>query len=260
MQRVVAAPRELAVDRDQVLHARHLARQHDPVAREADPLGEPGALQRRPDERLARDADRVERGRRARVLVHQRGQQLLVEAAPVDADAHRLAELDRALDHHGELRVVLRAAADVARVDPVFRERLRARGVLREQLVAVEMEVADQRRLAADRVEPVADGRHRVRGFGGVDGDADELGACVGERLHLRDRRGDVGRVGVGHRLDDDRRVAADRDVPHAHGARAAADDVGTAGSAHGARALRVARGAGGARILPSAAFGPGRA
>ena len=44
-----------------------------------------------------------------------------------------------------------------------------------------------------------------------VDGDAHHLRAGAGERGDLRDGRRDVGRVGVGHRLDDDRRAAADR-------------------------------------------------
>ena len=61
----------------------------------------------------------------ARVLVHQLGEQLLVEAAPVDADAHRLVVARRRLDHLRELAVVLVALADVARVDAVLRQRLR---------------------------------------------------------------------------------------------------------------------------------------
>ena len=62
----------------------------------------------------------------ARVLVHQLGEQLLVEAAPVDADAHRLVVAHRRLDHLRELAVVLVALADVARVDAVLRQRLGA--------------------------------------------------------------------------------------------------------------------------------------
>ena len=39
MQRVVGAARQLGIDRDQVLHRRHLGRQDDAVARQADLLG-----------------------------------------------------------------------------------------------------------------------------------------------------------------------------------------------------------------------------
>ena len=71
---------------------------------------------------------------RLRVLVHQARQQLLVERAPVDADAHRLVVLERQLDDGGELRVALVLEADVAGVDAVLVERLGAGRILGEQL------------------------------------------------------------------------------------------------------------------------------
>ena len=46
--------------------------------------------------------------------------------------------------------------------------------------------------------------------FVGVDGDAHQLGAGVGQRHHLIHRRRHVGGIGVGHGLDDDGVVAAD--------------------------------------------------
>jgi hypothetical protein len=49
------------------------------------------------------------------------------------------------------------AGADVARIDPVLRERLRAVGKLGQQLVAVVMEVADQRHVASHAIELLAD-------------------------------------------------------------------------------------------------------
>ena len=57
----------------------------------------------------------------------------------------------RLLDHHGELRIALAAVADVARIDPVLGERARAVRILGQQLVAVEVKVADQRHGAAQR-------------------------------------------------------------------------------------------------------------
>ena len=62
-----------------------------------------------------------------RVLVHQAREQRLIERAPVDADAHRLAVAERQLDQRRELRVALLAEADVAGIDAVFVERLGAR-------------------------------------------------------------------------------------------------------------------------------------
>ena len=53
VQRVIAAPRELGVDGDQVLHVRDLAREDDAVAGQAERFGELRAADRRGDERLA---------------------------------------------------------------------------------------------------------------------------------------------------------------------------------------------------------------
>jgi hypothetical protein len=45
-----------------------------------------------------------------------------------------------------------------------------------------------------------------------IDGEADKLGAGAGERRDLLRRRLDIGRVRIGHGLDDDGRAAADLD------------------------------------------------
>ena len=88
-----------------------------------------------------------------RILVHQPREQLGVETSPIDADAHRLRVNARLLDHRRELRIALAALADVAGIDAELRERASAVGHLGEQLVAVEMEVADQRNTAPERVD-----------------------------------------------------------------------------------------------------------
>ena len=54
---------------------------------------------------------------------------------------------------------------------------------------------------------------HGRGGLLGVDRDPDELAAGVGEPGDLDRRRVGVGRVGVRHRLDDDRMGAADEDA-----------------------------------------------
>ena len=147
------------------------------------------------------------------------GQQLLIERAPVGADAHRLAVADGDFDDPAELEIALVLEADVARVDAVFVERFGAGGMVDEQLMADVVEVADQRRGDAHRHEPVADMRNGGGGFVAIDRDAHHLRARAGERGDLKRRRFDVGGVGVGHGLDDDRRAAADD-----HGRFAAAD------------------------------------
>ena len=95
--------------------------------------------------RFAHHRARLERRGALRVFVHQRGQQFLIERAPVGADAHRLAVADREFDDRGELHVALVLEADIAGIDAIFVERLGAGGMIGQQLVADVMEVADQR-------------------------------------------------------------------------------------------------------------------
>jgi hypothetical protein len=142
------------------------------------------------------------------------------EAAPVDADAHRLAVADRRLDHGGELLVALGALADVARVDAVLGERARALGELRQQLVAVVVEVADQRHVAAGGVQPRADRGHLRGRLRRVHRDAHQLRAGAPQLLDLARRRCGVGGVGIGHGLHHHRRAAADGDRAHHDAAR----------------------------------------
>jgi len=97
-------------------------------------------------------------------------------------------------------------------IEAVLRERLGAIGIVGQQAVAVVVEIADERHVDAHAIELLADVRHLRRGLGRVHGDADHLRAGNRELLHL-DRRADrIDRVGVGHRLDAHRRVAADGD------------------------------------------------
>ena len=149
----------------------------------------------------------------SRVLVHQLGEQLLVERAPIGADAHRLVVLVGDLDDVGELGVALVLEADIAGIDAVFVERFGAGRIFGEQLVADVMEIADQGRGDAALAQAVADMRHGGGGFLAVDRDAHHFGAGARERGDLGDGAVDIGGVGVGHRLHDDRRAAADGDI-----------------------------------------------
>ena len=158
----------------------------------------------------ARASQRI--GRRG-VLFHQLGQQFLIERTPIGADPHRLVVLDRDLDDVGELGVALVLEADIAGIDAVFVERLGAGRIIRQQLVADIMEVADQRRGDAALAQAVADMRNGGGGLLAVDRDAHHFGAGARKRRDLGHGAVDIGGVGVGHRLHDDRRAAADGDV-----------------------------------------------
>ena len=81
-----------------------------------------------------------------------------------------------------------------------------------EQLVADIVEVADQRRLDPSRAQAVADVGHGRGGLLAIDREAHQFRACPRQRRDLARGRLDVGGVGVGHRLDDDRRAPANGD------------------------------------------------
>ena len=147
------------------------------------------------------------------VFLHFLHHEFLIERAAVDADAHRLIVVARHLADRRKLFVAALAVADVAGIDAVFIESLRAVGIFREQDVAVVMEVADKGDVAAGVEEALldfGDGRGR---FGDVHRDADNFRAGLGKFEALLRGGGDVGCVGVGHRLDDNWRAAAYLDV-----------------------------------------------
>src|SRR4051812_3223258 len=176
-------------------HRRHVARlDADLEVAVVEPLEQAHLLQRRLDERL-------------RLVALRELFQVTRERARVGADPHRdplrLGGADDLLDF-----VV---AADVPGVDPDGGDA----GVDRAQSEArVEVDVRDHR----ERAE--ADDRgQRVCVVDLRDGDADDLAPGARERRDLRRRRRHVVRLRQRHRLDDDRRAAADLDAADAHGA-----------------------------------------
>ena len=226
MQRVIAARGQIAIHLDQILHARHLARQDDAVARQAEFFGARGGIQRGGDQRIAHDLFRRMRLRPFGVLVHHARQQFLIQTAPVDADAHRLAVTRGRFDQGGELFVLLGAAPDVARVDAQLGERFGAFRHGLDQAVAVEMKVADQRHAAAQRIEFLAESRGTARAASSVltvsrtNSEPACQSACT-----WATRAGDIGGIGIGHRLHHHRRTAADRHMADQDAACRAADD-----------------------------------
>ena len=88
--------------------------------------------------------------------------------------------------------------------------------------------------------------RHGRRRLVAVDGDAHQLRAGAGERRDLPRRRLDVRRVGVGHRLHDDRRAAADHDAADIDARQSAA------GEGCGGERLGQAWSSSGSRVQPA--------
>src|SRR5690606_24428362 len=108
---------------------------------------------------------------------------------------------------------------------------------------------------AALRAQPLHDAGNRLRGRLVVDGDAHDLAAGVGQGTDLLHGRVHVGRVRVGHRLDYDRMVSADKnaaDVDHAAAAPAPAGRRGAPVVAVNAQALAARALAGAHRLYQS--------
>ena len=108
------------------------------------------------------------------VLLHASHHEFLVQRAAVDANPHGLALVGRHRADRGELLVAPAAGTDVARVDAVLVEGARTIRVARQQQVAVVVEVADERGVAAGVEQAALDFWHRGRGLGQVHRDAQQ--------------------------------------------------------------------------------------
>ena len=210
--------------------------------------------------RLAHHRASRARRRRARVFVHQRGEQFLVERSPIGANPHRLAIFDRQFNDEAELLVPLVFETHIAGIDSIFVERLGAGRMLGEELMADIVEIADERDMAAGFREAIADMRHGGRRFGAIDGYPDKFGPGAGQRHDLGHGPLDVGCIRIGHGLDGDRGAPADHDCgfagadPHADGAAAGegARLVGVNGLREAGRVERVMRGSGFGKEAPA--------
>ena len=141
-------------------------------------------------------------------------EQILLEAAGIDADADRaaigLGRVDHFVDAVGR--------SDVARIDAQAR-RAGVRGF--QRAFVVEMDVRDDRYLGG------ADDLLERGGAGDIGaGDADDVDARILAAADLVDRRLHVVGRGVGHGLDGDGRIAADGDVADHDLAALAAHDI----------------------------------
>jgi hypothetical protein len=72
------------------------------------------------------------------------------------------------------------------------------------------MKIANDWNGDASLSEPVYDVRNRGCGLTGVHSNTHKLGAGAGELFGLERSAFDIDRIGVGHRLNDNRAVAAD--------------------------------------------------
>jgi len=199
MQRVIGTLRQLAINGNQVLNARDLTGQDDLSTMEANFLGLGGRLKGRGNHRVAHDLGRIQRLRSTGIFVHYSRQQFLIEAAPINADTHRLIVFAGQLDHLGELLILFFAETDVTRIDPIFGQRLGTGRMVGQQSMAVVMKITDQRHIAIHPVEVIANFRYGGSGLRRIHRDADQLGACPGQLCCLQGGGQIVRGIGVGH-------------------------------------------------------------
>lgn len=114
--------------------------------------------------------------------------------------------------------VSLDTRADVTRIDAQLGKRLGAGRVIRQKLVAVVMKIADQRHIDTHALQLIADSRHRSRSILVIYSDTHEFRTGT-DQLGDLDRSGDmIRRIGIGHRLHNDRRPGTDSHPPNPHG------------------------------------------
>ena len=150
VERIVGARREPAVRVDEVAHARHLRRQDDPVVAEARLLGQLGGPHRRLDHRVDHHVAGVAR------LGGARRSPPSASVSSCWSSDPQLTPIRTGLSLAIAARTIVWKLAswclraDVARVDPVLVERRGHLRVVHEQLVAVVVEVADDRHVDAE--------------------------------------------------------------------------------------------------------------
>ncbi len=215
VERVVAARGKSPIHLDQVAYAGNLGRENDPIVGQTGRFCQLGRSDGAFDHGFDHDLMGIARLGLAGVCIHHLGQDVLIERAPVDADPDRLVVRDRDPNDGGEVIVVVPARAHVPRIDPVLGQgfcRLRELG---QQLVAVVVEVADDRNGQSEAADFPDDIRHGGSGCLRIDRDSDQLRPGVGQPGNLDGRGVGIGGVRIGHRLNDDWVIAADHDPAH---------------------------------------------
>ena len=128
----------------------------------------------------------------------------MVERSPVDANTYRLTVINRHL--HDRLEVLIAVLAPhIPWIDSVLREERGCLWMRSEQLMAVVVEVAHDRRRKAIICQALHDLRDRRCSCVIVDGDTHKLTAGARQMRHLRCGTSGVSGIGVGHGLHHDR-------------------------------------------------------
>jgi hypothetical protein len=151
------------------------------------------------------------------ILIHHAGEQRRIERPPIDADPDWFLILNGHFDHGPEIVIGLSTDVHVSWIDAVFGQRAGAIGILLEKNVAVIVEIADDGHADAELLERIDDFRKRCRRVFGIDRHADQLRAGLRQRHHLIDRGRNIGRIGIGHGLYDNRMITPDLHTANVH-------------------------------------------
>ena len=152
-----------------------------------------------------------------RVFLHLAHDQFLIERPAIDADAHGLAMVAGHSADGGELLVAALACADISRVDAVFVERLGRAGNFVKRDVAVVVEVADERSIAAGVEHALLDFGHGRSRFRDIDRDPHHLRTGGGQLDALPRGARHVDGIRIRHGLNGDGCAAAHLDSPDLH-------------------------------------------
>ncbi len=213
MQRLLGFAREVAINFNEILRLGNFAGNNNLIAAQSALQRQLRGFDRREHHAIIDDLFGVETQIAVGIFLHLAHHQFLIERPAIDANAYRLAVVDGNVADRRELLVTPRARAHVSGIDAVFIERPRAIRIFCEQDVPVVMKIANDRRNTSGIAQPRNNFRHRRGRFRHVHRNAHQLRPGFGQFLTLRHGPGDISRIGVGHRLNNNRCAAAHLNV-----------------------------------------------
>ena len=223
MERIVRAGRQIGVNRNQILNGRNLGGNNNLIAPKAKLFCAGGREKTGLDDGFVHHSARRLRLFRSRVLIHQVGEKVLVERAPIHPHPHRLVVFEGHLNHLAKLQVFLVLKPHIARVDAIFRQGLRTGWMIVQQLVADIVKIPHQGHIKPHFQKLFVNMGHSGRRLIPINRDPHQLRPCAGQLCHLFNCCLNIRRVRVGHGLHHHRRIAPHNHPAHIHRHRFAA-------------------------------------
>jgi hypothetical protein len=140
--------------------------------------------------------------------------QLLIQATPVNANSNRFTPTHGGLYHLRKLQITFIALADIARIDAVLGEGLRALRIVSQQTMTVVVKITDQGHIDTHSVKLLPNRSDRHCRFGRVDRQSHQLRARQAKLLDLNCCTNHIHCIGIGHGLHSNRCPATHRHHP----------------------------------------------